>query len=129
MMNVETILSLAPDLVLVANWSDAGPVQQLREAGVPVYLMASGLDVSSIEEKITRLALLTGEPGRGRQMIGAMEARLAAVAQRVSTAAAGEAASGHRLRHLGLRPGTGQLLGRDAGQGRPRGRRRRSCRG
>ncbi|MGO9310876.1 MAG: ABC transporter substrate-binding protein, partial [Spirochaetia bacterium] len=84
-MNVETILSLAPDLVLVANWSDAGPVQQLREAGVPVYLMASGLTISSIEEKITRLAVLTGEPGRGRQMITAMEARLAGVARRVST--------------------------------------------
>jgi iron complex transport system substrate-binding protein len=84
-MNVETILSLAPDLVLVANWSDAGPVQQLRNAGVPVYLMTSGLTIASIEQKITRLALLTGEESRGREMIDAMEARLSAVARRVST--------------------------------------------
>jgi iron complex transport system substrate-binding protein len=84
-VNVETILSLSPDLVLVANWSDAGPVQQLRDAGVPVYLMASGLTIASIEQKITRLALLTGEVGKGREMVAAMEARLSAVARRVST--------------------------------------------
>ena len=36
-MNVETILSLDPDLVLVASWSDAAPVRQLGtpRAGVP----------------------------------------------------------------------------------------------
>jgi iron complex transport system substrate-binding protein len=83
-MNVETILSLAPDLVLVADWSDAGPVRQLRDAGVPVYLMKSGVTIASIEQKIERLALLAGEPARGRDMIGRMEARLDAVARRVS---------------------------------------------
>jgi iron complex transport system substrate-binding protein len=84
-VNVETILSLSPDLVLVANWSDAGPVQQLRDAGVPVYLMASGLTIASIEQKISRLALLTGEQDRGRQMVAAMEERISSVARRVST--------------------------------------------
>jgi len=83
-LNVETILSLGPDLVLVASWNDAGPVQQLRDAGVPVYLMASGLTIASIEQKITRLALLTGEESRGREIIAGMEARLSAVARRVS---------------------------------------------
>jgi iron complex transport system substrate-binding protein len=84
-MNVETILALRPDLVLVANWSDAGPIQQLRDAGVPVYLMASGLTIRSIEEKISRLAELVGEESRGREMVRAMEEKLSAVARRVST--------------------------------------------
>jgi iron complex transport system substrate-binding protein len=83
-VNVETILSLSPDLVLVANWTDPGPVQQLRQAGVPVYLMASGITVASIEGKIERLAELCGEPARGRQMVAQMEARLQAVAGRVA---------------------------------------------
>jgi iron complex transport system substrate-binding protein len=83
-VNVETILSLNPDLVLVANWSDAGPVQQLRDAGVPVYLMASGLTIASIEQKVSRLALLVGEQDRGRRIVAAMEERLASVARRVS---------------------------------------------
>ena len=84
-MNVETILSLQPDLLLVADWSDTGPVRQLRDAGVPVYLMKSGVTIASIEKKIERLALLAGEPARGRDMILRMEARLDAVARRVST--------------------------------------------
>lgn len=83
-VNVETILSLDPDLVLVADWSDAGPVRQLRDAGVPVFQMASGVTVPSIEDKIARLALLTGESEKGRAVIAAMEARLSAVEQRVS---------------------------------------------
>jgi iron complex transport system substrate-binding protein len=83
-MNVETILSIQPDLVLVADWSDAGPVAQLRAAGVPVYLMKSGVTVASIAQKIGRLALLTGEEDKGRAMIQRMEARLDAVARKVS---------------------------------------------
>jgi iron complex transport system substrate-binding protein len=84
-VNVETILSLRPDLVFVADWSDAGPIRQLRDAGVPVYLITSGVTVSSIEQKITRLALLTSEEDKGRDMIAAMQARLADVQRRVST--------------------------------------------
>jgi iron complex transport system substrate-binding protein len=84
-MNVETILSVSPDLALVADWSDAGPVQQLRNAGVSVYQMSSGLTIASIEQKITRLALLIGEQRKGREMVATMEHRLSAVARRVST--------------------------------------------
>jgi len=83
-ISVETILSLDPDLVLVADWSDAGPIRQLRDAGVPVYLMTSGVTIASIEDKISRLALLTGDTEKGRAMIAEMEARLAAVDRRVS---------------------------------------------
>jgi iron complex transport system substrate-binding protein len=83
-MNVEIIISLMPDLVLVANWSDAGSVKQLRDAGVAVYLMATGLTVKAIEEKIARLALMTGEPAKGSELIARMDARLAAVAGRVA---------------------------------------------
>lgn len=83
-MNVEEVLSLRPDLVLVADWSDAGPVSQLRAAGVPVYLIRSGVTVAGIEQKISRVALLTGEEERGTAVVQRMEARLAAVARAVS---------------------------------------------
>lgn len=82
--NVETIISLRPDLVLVANWSDPSPVKQMRDAGVAVYLMASGVSVSSIEDKIEKLALMTDEQETGRQIVARMEERLAAVTEKVS---------------------------------------------
>lgn len=83
-VNVETILSLGPDLVFVADWTDAGPVRQLREAGVPVYLITSGVSIASIEDKIMRVALLTGDAAKGREMIDGMEARLSTVQKKVS---------------------------------------------
>jgi iron complex transport system substrate-binding protein len=86
-MNVETIISLRPDIVLVANWSDPAQVKQLRDAGVVVYSMASGLSVPSIKEKIERLAMLTGEVEKGRQIVLQMDARLAAVTEKISTLA------------------------------------------
>jgi len=82
--NVETIISLRPDLVMVANWSDPGPVKQMRDAGLAVYLMASGVSVPSIEEKIQRLAMMTDEQDKGRQIVAGMENRLAAVSEKVS---------------------------------------------
>jgi iron complex transport system substrate-binding protein len=84
-MNVETVLTLNPDLVLVANWSDAAPVRQLRDAGVPVYQMSSGLTITSIEDKITQVARLTGDEDKGRLLTAGMEARLSAVARRVAS--------------------------------------------
>ena len=83
-LNVETVISLNPDLVIVANWSDPSAVKQLRDAKLPVYLMASGLSVASIEEKIQRLGLLTDTAGGAADMIARMEARLAAVARKTA---------------------------------------------
>ena len=82
--NVETVISLRPDLVIVANWSDAGPVEQMRAAGLAVYLMASGVSVPSIEEKIRKLAMMTDEQEKGQQIIAGMEKLLGAVSEKVS---------------------------------------------
>jgi len=82
--NVETIISLRPDLVIVANWSDPGPVEQMRAAGLAVYLMASGVSVPSIEEKIRKLAMMTDEQEKGQQIIAGMEKLLDAVSEKVS---------------------------------------------
>jgi len=82
--NVETVISLRPDLVLVADWSDPAPVEQMRDAGVSVYLMASGVSVPAIEQKIEKLALMTDEQEKGRQIVAEMDGRLDAVARKVS---------------------------------------------
>jgi iron complex transport system substrate-binding protein len=88
-LNVETIISLQPDLVLVARWTDQGVVQQLRDARVPVYLMANGITVAEIEAKIIRLALMLDEQQKGAALVSDMEGRLAAVARAVSAVAPG----------------------------------------
>ena len=37
-LNVEVVISLAPDIVFAASWTDPSLVRQLREAGLTVYL-------------------------------------------------------------------------------------------
>ena len=83
-LNTETIISLAPDLLFAADWNDAAAVRQLRDAGIPLYVMANGLSVAAIERKIERVALLTGDSEKGRALIAEMEARLASVAEKVA---------------------------------------------
>jgi iron complex transport system substrate-binding protein len=83
-LNPETLISLSPDLLFVADWNDAAAVRQLRDAGIPLYVMANGLSVPVIEKKIERVALLTGDVEKGRALVAGMEARLAAVAEKVA---------------------------------------------
>lgn len=81
---VEPVLALRPDLVFVSNWSEADKVKQLRDAGVAVYLVGSGLTIPEIQAKIRAVSRLVGEVERGEKMVGAMSARLAGVRDRVA---------------------------------------------
>ena len=84
-LNVETIVSLQPDLVFVADWSKAESVQQLRDAGLSVYLCKSPSTVKEIERGITRIGQVVGEEYKAKALVDWMEARLAGVASKVSS--------------------------------------------
>ena len=88
-LNAEVILSLQPDLLFVANWTEADKVELLRRAGVPVFLTASGLTLVAIQEKILTVARLVGETEKGRALVDSMNARLAAVEKRLAALPAG----------------------------------------
>jgi iron complex transport system substrate-binding protein len=75
-LHAELILSLRPDLVVVANWSDAAVVAQLRAAELLVYLSASAANLEQIREKIRALARVVGEEQAGERLIAGMDARL-----------------------------------------------------
>ncbi len=88
-MNVEVLVAMRPDLLFVANWTEADKVKQLRDAGVPVFLTATGVTVADIEAKIARIGQLVGEPAKARKLVDSMDARLAAVRARLATLPAG----------------------------------------
>ena len=83
-LNVEIVLSLRPDIVFVANWSEADKVQQLRDAGINVFLLESGLTVERIQEQITTVASVLGEEESGKKLVDEMDARLAAIHDKVA---------------------------------------------
>jgi iron complex transport system substrate-binding protein len=84
-VNVEVILSLQPDLVFVANWSEADKVTQLRDADIPVYLIATALTVPAIQEKIRTVGLLVDARQQAEAIIEQMNKRLAEVEGAVSS--------------------------------------------
>ena len=83
-LNTEVIIALQPDLVFVANWSEADKVQQLRKAVVPVFLIATGLTIPAIEQKIRIIGRLVGEQEAAERMIERMGGRLQSIKLKVS---------------------------------------------
>jgi len=83
-LNVEVIVSLKPDIVFVADWSDASSVRQLRDAGLTVYQFKSPLTVKQIQAGIARIAAAVGEEGKGRALVQWMDGKLSAVASRLA---------------------------------------------
>ena len=83
-MNVEILVAMKPDLLFVANWTEADKVKQLRDAGIPVYLTSTGVTVGGIETKIARVGQLVGEATTARKLVDAMNSRLAAVQRRLA---------------------------------------------
>jgi iron complex transport system substrate-binding protein len=89
-MNVEILVALEPDLLFVANWTEADKVKQLRDAGIPVYLTSTGVTAGEIEAKVSHIGQLVGEPAKARTLVDAMEARLSAVEKRLAELPAGK---------------------------------------
>ncbi len=83
-LNVETIVSLQPDLVFVADWSKPESVKQLRDAGLTVYLCKSPSTINEIESGITRIGQVVGEESKAKALVDWMETRLGAVASKLS---------------------------------------------
>jgi iron complex transport system substrate-binding protein len=82
-LNVEHIIALEPDLVLLADWSDAAAVTQLRGAGLPIYLVSTPTNTTEVKETIRTLAKLVGEPAAGESLVSWMDERIRGVRDKV----------------------------------------------
>jgi len=72
----EQIIAMEPDLVLVAAFTDAAVIEQLKQAGLPVFVMGFVSSIDSIKESILTIGELVGEPEKAQEMVDAMDARL-----------------------------------------------------
>jgi iron complex transport system substrate-binding protein len=81
--NVEQIIQLYPDLVIAANWSDAGKIDQLRQAGIVVYLIDTPFDIAGIKQAVTLLGDLTGSEKAAEALNAAIDQRLSSLQAKV----------------------------------------------
>jgi len=82
--SVEKVLGVNPDLVIGQRGNPPDFVNVVRKSGVPVFT----IDPKTMDEifvSIRELARLIGDEEAGRDLIGEMQARLAAVKERVES--------------------------------------------
>jgi iron complex transport system substrate-binding protein len=89
-LNVELYLSLEPDLVVLAHWSDAAAIAALRGAGVPVYRIGAPSTFEEVRRSITGLAAAIGEETGAEALIARMDGILADVKARTASLAPDE---------------------------------------
>ncbi|GMA60137.1 ABC transporter substrate-binding protein [Alicyclobacillus fastidiosus] len=83
----EKILSVHPDLVLLASYTKAGVVTQVRNAGVPVYEFNDFNSVNDIEKNIKVVGELVGEDAKATQLVNHMNSQI----KSIQSAVAGDA--------------------------------------
>lgn len=82
-LDPEQVIALKPDLVLLASYTDAGALKQLKDAGLPIFLFANFNSIKDIENNVTLLGQAVGAEPQAAQIVNSMETRLKAVADAV----------------------------------------------
>ena len=77
--NPEHLISLEADLVILAAYSNPAALDQLLDAGVPVFVLVEFNTLDEIRANIRLLGDVTGEEARAAEMIDELDARLEAV--------------------------------------------------
>ncbi len=77
--NAEYLISLDPDLVILASYNDPALIDQLLDASVPVFVLADFNTLDDVRANIRLLGRITGEDARAEELIETMDERLAAV--------------------------------------------------
>ncbi len=80
----EQIIALEPDLVFVATFTDSTVIQQLRDAGLPVFAVGFFSSIEAMQQNILTIGDLVGEPEKAAAMVDEMNARLQAIAEAVA---------------------------------------------
>lgn len=75
-LNVEAIIANQPDIVFTANWSDAGKVAQLRQAGITVYLIQTPFTLDAIKQQILTIGEIVGESQNAQSIVKQMDEKL-----------------------------------------------------
>lgn len=77
--DTEQIISLEPDLVIAASFTAPEVVQQLRDAGLTVFMTDYAVGFEAIRRNILLLGELVGEDDAAEAMVEQMDAEIAAI--------------------------------------------------
>lgn len=78
-VDVETVVDLEPDVVLAANVTVEGDIEQLREAGITVYHFETAESLDDVRENVRTTGELTGACEGAEERVDWMDERLSAI--------------------------------------------------
>lgn len=84
-INVESLLSLQPDLVLIGSIVSKENVDKIEQAGIPVFTIRFETSIHDIEPMLEIVGTILGKEELAQQRIATMKQRLAQVRQPDST--------------------------------------------
>ena len=84
--NLEQIVSLQPDLVLASELNTPEQVHALEELGLTVFYLSNPTDIEGAYGMLGTAAALTGREAETEQLIASLQARVAAVEEKVAGA-------------------------------------------
>ncbi|HEY60278.1 MAG TPA: ABC transporter substrate-binding protein [Anaerolineae bacterium] len=82
--DLETIVSLDPDLVLVAEINTSELVQSIEDLGITVFYIKNPVDFTDLYVTLQDVALLTGHKEETEELIDALKARVADVEEKIA---------------------------------------------
>lgn len=83
-LNTELIVSLKPDLVLLAEINPSEQVKQLEDLGLNVYYLKNPLTLEEMYGNLEIVAQLTGHEEEAATLIESLKARVAAVDEKIA---------------------------------------------
>ena len=84
--DLETIVSLEPDLVLAAELTPPEQVQALENLGLTIYYLANPLDLEGLYDNLLVVARITGHEAEAEDLIATLKDRVTEVEEKVKTA-------------------------------------------
>ncbi len=83
-VNAEQVLSVKPDLVLMASYNSPGVVAQIEQTGAPVFEFANFNSIRDIEANIALVGRLVGQQPRADRVVQAMKKQLGVISHDVA---------------------------------------------
>ncbi len=83
-LDTETILASDPDLVLAGNLTPSEQVKALEDLGLNVFVLGNPADLAGMYENLRIVAQITGHAYETEELIASLEAREAAVLEKLS---------------------------------------------
>lgn len=84
-LEIESLISMQPDLIIVADWTDENSVKQLRDANLVVYSLATPNNIDEVKGAVIKVAELVDEEEKGKDIINWMDEKLKAIEDKVGT--------------------------------------------